>query len=141
MEVLIVIAIIAAVAVMTMPILSSSMSRNELDVAVEGAVDALEEARSSALNGKDSGRFGVHFEVDKYVLFGGASYVEGDADNFIHQLPGLVSITSISISGGGADILFSSVSGVPDQTGSIEFTDSSGEIKTVTVNAAGTVDF
>jgi prepilin-type N-terminal cleavage/methylation domain-containing protein len=141
MEVLIVIAIISITAVMSTPFLSMTLSRSELDIAAEGAVDSLEEARSSALNGRSGGQFGVHFEPDQYVLFEGAAYSVADPDNFVHTLSGFVSVSDVNISGGGNDIIFASVSGEPDQTGTIEFTDSSGATKTVTVNSAGTVDF
>jgi len=141
MEVLIVIAIISITAVMSTPFLSATLSRSELDIAAEGAVDALEEARSSALNGRGSGQFGVHFEPDQYVFFDSGTYSAVDPNNFVRSLSGYVSISSINISDGGNDIIFASASGEPNQTGTIVFTDSSGATKTVTVNSAGTVDY
>ncbi len=139
-EVIIAVALLLSAAALSVPFMSSTLSRNELDVALQRAVDMLNEARSSAFNGLGGGEFGVRFESGAVVFFSGDTYSAVDPDNVDFILPGFVSITDISISGGGSEIVFESVSGAPTQTGSVEFTDSSGETKTVSVNTHGTVN-
>lgn len=139
-EVLMVIAMVAFTVVMSGPFLSGTLSRNELASMADDAADALKEARSSAVTGRAGGKYGVHFETDSFTFFEGETYSAADPDNVVHPLSGLVSITDISISGGGSDIHFRSVSGSPVETGSIELTDTTEETRTVSVNEAGLID-
>lgn len=140
LEMMLVVAMMAAIAAFTAPLLSGTMSGNEFDAAVAEARDTLEEARSASMSGRAGGIYGVHFESGLYVLFEGEAYSPADPDNVAHELSGLVGITGIDIEGGGSDIVFRSVSGSPVGTGDIEFTDAAGAKTTVSVNEAGLVD-
>jgi Tfp pilus assembly protein FimT len=139
-EILIVIAMVLAVVVMAGPFLAGSLSRNELKAFSEEAADALKEARSSAMTGRAGGKYGVHFEASKFVFFEGETYSAADPDNVDHDLSGFVDVGTIDISGGGNDIHFQSVSGSAVETGTITFSDASGETRTVTVNEVGLID-
>lgn len=139
-EVILVIAIMGSLAMLAAPFLSDTLSRNDLAIASDGAVDALREARSSSMSGRGTGLFGVHFETTKFVFFEGATYGASDPDNVTHALGGNVTITAIAISGGGSDVHFAGHKGEPTETGSITFTDVGGNVRTVTVNAAGLVE-
>ncbi|KPJ85932.1 hypothetical protein AMJ57_01310 [Parcubacteria bacterium SG8_24] len=132
--------IIGVVALFTGPLLSDVLPRNDLVTYSSVAADSLHEARSGAMSGKGTRRFGVHFESDRFVLFEGAAYNPADPDNTVHDLPGDVSITDISLSDAGSDVLFASHRGVPSQYGTVEFSDSGGETRTVTVGEAGMLD-
>jgi prepilin-type N-terminal cleavage/methylation domain-containing protein len=138
-EVIISVALILSAAVIAIPFMSGTLSRNELDVAVQRAHDFLTEARSSAFSGYGDGKFGVHFETGAVEYFIGDSYSAGAPDNVTYSLPGFVEITNISISDSGNEIIFSSVSGAPNQAGSVTFTDSTGETGTIVVNVYGTI--
>lgn len=140
LEILLVIAMVAVTAAMAGPFLSGAFSQGELTAIVDKAVDSLKEARTSAMTGREGGKYGVHFETGQLVFFTGETYSAADPDNIVHELSGLVEITAIDISGGGSDIRFASVSGSPIVTGSVEFTDTSGGSKTVSVNEAGLID-
>jgi len=140
LEILLVIALMAAIMALSAPFLASSFSKNELAAASDQLVDALAEARSAAMNGRSGGKYGVHFETDRFVYFEGETYLVSDLNNAEHLLSGLVSATAIDISGGGSDIHFRSASGSAIETGTVQLTDSAGLIKTVTVNEAGLID-
>jgi type II secretory pathway pseudopilin PulG len=150
LEVLVVIAMIGAVAVLAVPFLSSGLSSNDASIASAEASDALREAQAAVMSGKENARFGVHFEGSKFVLFKGAAYNGADPDNAAHQLTGRVTATAVTLSPGGActlpagtgncDVHFASRKGIPTETGSITFTGSGGETQTVTINAAGMID-
>ncbi|MFH1047824.1 MAG: prepilin-type N-terminal cleavage/methylation domain-containing protein [Patescibacteria group bacterium] len=139
-EVILTIALLLGIAMLTMPLMSGSLSQNELDAAADTAADVLNQTRSSAMSGVGEGKFGVHFETDQFVTFVGDVYAVGDSANEYYPLPGFVEITSVTISGGGSEMIFANVAGTPLQTGSLVFTDSAGLTRTIAVNAAGTVD-
>src|SRR3989344_7553797 len=61
------------------------------------------EARTNAIVGVDNIQWGVHFETDNYILFNGSSYDPVDPDNTVYSLPSGVTISSIILSGGGAE--------------------------------------
>ncbi len=148
-ETLIVIAIIGVIAVFVAPFLYSSLSGNDLAASAAGAVDALREAQSATMSGKDNARFGGHFEAGTYVLFEGATYSASSATNVVHALSGQVSITSVALAPGGTctpstasgncDVHFADHRGVPTENGTVVFTGPSAT-KTLTVGAAGAVD-
>lgn len=139
-EVILVIAIMGFLVVLAAPFLSDTLSRNDLAIASDGAIDALREAQSSSMSGRNTGLFGVHFETAQFVFFEGATYNPSDPNNVTHALGGNVTITTITISGGGSDVHFASHKGEPTETGSVTFTDVGGNVKTVTLNAAGLVE-
>ena len=140
LELVLVVALIGIMSVLATPFLSNSVSSRSLDLFSAQAVDALREAQFSAMNGKGAGRFGVHFETDRFVFFTGTVYSGSDPDNLEHPLDNGIAIDSISLSGGGADVHFASHRGVPMEYGTIIFSDGAGQIKTVTVGAAGMLD-
>lgn len=139
-EIIVTIALVAAASLLAAPYLSDTVSRNELESASRSAADTLQEARSSAMNGRGTGRFGVRFESDRIVLFEGETYPVDDSDVLPQQLSDFVSVTSVEVGGGGSDIMFRSSSGTPVDAGTIVFADPAGNTRTVTVNSAGTVD-
>ncbi len=139
-EVIIVIAMMGILVLIAAPFLSNSLTRSDFEIASSEAVDALREARSSAMNGKGGGRFGVHFETSQFVFFTGATYSAVDLENVVHTYGSDVTMSNITITGGGSDVHFATHKGEPTENGAIEFTIPGGETKTVTVNAVGLVD-
>lgn len=86
--------------------------------------------------------YGVHYATGTgttYVLFKGASYASRDLsyDELSTTLPNSVSLTS-TVS--GSDVVFTKVEGSTGDEGTITLTSSGGDVRTITVNAAGTVD-
>lgn len=150
LEVMTVIAMIGMLAALASPMLSAGQTRADARRFAVEAVDALREAQASVMSGRNNARFGVHFEGARFTLFEGAAYVVSDPNNVVHDLSGLVSITSVSLSPGGAcalpagtgncDVHFASRKGAPVESGSVTFTDAEGNVKTVIVNAAGMID-
>lgn len=139
-EFILVIAIMGILVAVAAPFLSDSLTRSDLDIASVEAVDALREARSSAMNGKGGGRFGVHFETAQFVFFTGATYSAVDPENVVHTYGGSVTMSNITITGGGSDVHFATHKGEPTENGTIEFVSSGGEAKTVSVSAVGLID-
>jgi prepilin-type N-terminal cleavage/methylation domain-containing protein len=140
LEVMVVVALMAILVVIVAPSFSRGTIKNVIVSASTKAADILVEARSSAMSGRDNSRYGVHFQSTQVTLFEGASYSAVDTNNLVYALPGAVTASTISISGGGADIIFASHKGIPVQTGTITFTDTGGNSASVVVNAAGMID-
>lgn len=138
-EALLVVAIMAVLALAAPALLASRGVRDVLNAEVQKAADTLYEARNSAMTGRGNARQGVHFTSTTFTLFQGSSFNPADPDNVVRTMPGSVTASTISISGGGADIIFASSKGIPVQTGSIIFTDNGNNSRTVSVNAVGMI--
>ncbi len=150
LEVMVVVAMIGAVALLAAPFLSSSLSSNDAAQSARVAADALREAQAAVMSGKGAARYGVHFEGTTFVLFQGAAYSPSDANNAVHRLTGLVTVSAVALSPGGAcalpagtgncDVHFATRRGTPTESGTVTFTGAGGETRTVTINAAGMID-
>lgn len=150
MEVITVVAMIGIVAVVASPMLSAGQTRADANRFATEAMDAIREAQASVMSGKNDARFGVHFEGTQFALFQGAAYAPADPNNVTHQLSGLVSITAVTLSPGGAcalpagtgncDLHFAGRKGAPTESGTVTFTDAGGNVRNVIVNAVGMVD-
>lgn len=139
-EILLVIALVGASLAMASPILADLVQREDLGAETLLVVDALQEAQSAAMTGKGSGRFGVHFETGSVTRFEGASYSPGAPDNFVRDLSDLVSVTDVTVTGSGNDVLFENHRGTPSQTGTVTLTDVGGATRTITIGAAGLIE-
>ncbi len=96
------------------------------------------EARSNTVAGQNNLQWGVHFTTNDYTLFSGSSYGAGGSDNEAYVLPSGVTISSISLTGGGADVVFNRLSGGTNQPGTI--TVSSGSLTALlTIQAGGEI--
>ncbi len=140
LELMVVIAAIAMVAAFASPFLAGGLFRRDASSSAALAVDALREAQSAVMSGKNGARYGVHFEADRFVLFRGAAYASGDSLNAVRLLDGGVRIGPITLTGGGSDVHFSDRRGVPTESGTVVFTAAAGSPITVTVGAAGMFD-
>lgn len=77
----------------------------------------LREAQNNASSGKEDGAFGIHFEAGSYVLFKGSSYDPLASTNFEVLLPTVLTIESVSLQGGGDEVIFDSPLGTTDEYG------------------------
>jgi prepilin-type N-terminal cleavage/methylation domain-containing protein len=148
-EVLMVIAMIGILSLTAAPYMSDILGKKNIDNYSLEAMDALREAQSSVMSGKNNARFGVHFEGTKFVLFQGATYSAADPNNVDHVFSGFATVTAVTLSPGGAcalpagtgncDVHYASHFGTPTESGTVVITDGTSP-KTVTVGAAGMVD-
>lgn len=82
-------------------------------------VTALRQARSLTLAAKDDSQHGIHFDTSRLVLFKGTLYSDSDPSNVPYVLNSLVTISNVSLTGGGNDVLFQKLSGATAQPGTI----------------------
>ncbi len=110
-----------------------------LDKDVAAALSLLETARMYTLASKGGMQYGVHFESGKAVLYAGAAYVANATSSQTLSLNRLDSIGSISLSGGGGEVLFDRLTGETSQDGSVvvSLKSSTTTKKTITIGKTG----
>ncbi|CAN5190713.1 hypothetical protein BH11PAT1_BH11PAT1_3360 [soil metagenome] len=102
----------------------------------------LHEARAETLASKNGNQYGVHFETSKIVLFIGPTYNSVTSTNINFPFNTLVTISTISILGGGSEVVFDRLTGDTSKTGTItlSLTSTPTSIRTITVSGAGLIE-
>ncbi len=109
---------------------------NNLNIVVNGTVEALRYASSSALSNKGDSRWGVKINPTEVVIFKGDSYVNRDV-----SFKESISIQSDIKTSGINEIIFEKSTGVTLTPGIITFTNSNNEVKNLNINAKGTITY
>ena len=131
-------AIIAGLLVFGFSALRRTVAVNE---AAETVMAVLSEARSRTLGSRDAASWGVHFEVDRVVLFKGPTFVDGTSTNEATSLADDVQLATITLAGGGADVLFDRLTGATSQAGTVTVEHKGDPVqnKIITILATGIV--
>lgn len=139
LELLIVVAVLALLAGIILSSFTEFRNSKVLDTAVEDVLTLLSQARGDTLASKDDYQYGVHLEADRVVLYRGATYSGGDANNQTTMLDDALEITTITLVGGGSDILFDRLTGKTTQSGTfvIRVESDTAKTRTITVNGTG----
>ena len=121
----------------------SKINENEvLDQSTELVVSVLNEARTMTLSAVDDSRYGVHFDTSQVIFFKGATYDSAAANNVPTLLNSLVGIGSITLVGGGSDVVFNRLTGATNQAGTLRvyLKSATTTYRTVIVGVAGLVE-
>lgn len=139
LELLIVVAVLAVLSAIVFSSFSAFRNSKVLDTAVEDVLTALSQARGDTLASKDGLQYGVHLQADKAVIYQGATYSSSDPNNQNVVLDGALEITSITLTGGGQNVLFDRLTGKTSQNGTfvIRVTNDTAKTRTITVNGTG----
>lgn len=139
-ETVVALAVFGILLLLSMPFLFSFHTNSLFNDAVEQVLQDLRRAQSLAVAGVNDSSQGVYFDTvgERWVLFGGATYVEGASMNEVHALPAVVDLVSVSLSGGGSSIVFAERVGRTTNAGSVVLRSGSRQA-TIAVNAAGSV--
>ena len=116
LELLFVIAILAAIALLAAPPFRSFRDTQVLSATAEEVSALLTEARAASLASKESSSYGVHIESSRTVYFKGTSFSDGAADNKEVRFDTAVEAKA-TLEGGGADVVFDQLSGETSQIG------------------------
>lgn len=97
-ELMIVIALLTVVLILTTVNLFKPVSKAKIDSTSSDLTSLLREAQNKAINteresGITSDEYGVHFEINKYILFKGATYDPNGSDNFEVYTPENLTLT------------------------------------------------
>ena len=120
LEIAIVIAIMALLLATVIPSFMDFRRNSLLNTNTQNLVTLINRARLLSVSSKDDNQYGVHLEASKVVLFKGTTYTGGVATNEEVVFDAGLSLSSINISGGGAEVLFEKVTGAT--TGSVSAT-------------------
>lgn len=141
-ELFISLAIIAVLSIVVSTMFIDFRKNQALDKDTDTIVETLRQARNQTLSSKNASAYGVHITSTKVILFTGTSYVFGAATNSEFNLNSTDSILTISLNGGGSDVIFNRLTGETSQNGTI-VVNSVGlsRSKTVTIYKTGLVEF
>ncbi len=143
---LIEILIVVSLFVVMSAIVAISLSRYTQTQALAGVavaiVSSLEDARSRTLSSRGGSQYGVHLEDGSLTLFKGETYAAGNADNEVTPLDPRAHIT-LSINGGGSDVVFERLSGETNDYGTITVALASDAtvFKTITLQRTGLLSY
>lgn len=140
-ELIVVIAIFGILAVAAFVSFGGFRNAKTLETTVDEAVSLLNEARSKTLSSEDDSQYGVRFENFKMTLFKGDGYSSSSPSNKITAISPLVEISSVSLSGGGSDVVFQKINGKTGNFGSLIFRVKSdtSQFKTLNISSTGSV--
>lgn len=142
-EILIVVSIIVIISAIVIPNFSKFHNQQVLQNTTEDVISLLNEARNSTISSKNSNTYGVHFQIDKVILFTGASFTS-DPSNKQVDLDSSVTIPvagGINLNGGGSDIVFARITGDTIEYGTIiiQLTRDVAQQKVITVSKIGVI--
>lgn len=140
-ELAIVIGIFAVIIGIVGGFVGASTTKSDLRYAATQALEDTRRAQWQTMSGEDHSAWSVHFDTQQFVLFKGVSYNALDPDNLVTSVESPLTISSISLNGGGNDVLFDHVFGNSSTYGFISFTNAvTGETLTMNINQIGSVD-
>ncbi len=136
--------VISAMGILTTILVSSFSLFNKnqaLSKDTELIIETLEQARSQTLSSQNGSQYGVHFDTSKITLFTGNAYTVGVSTNQEASLATFNNIVSVSLSGGGNDVVFNRLSGETNQNGTIVVgSPTSSQTKTITIYKTGIIE-
>lgn len=137
LEVLLSVAIMSIIAAMSLPVLAAFNDRNNLDLAAQGIASQLRRAGTYSRGVSGDSQWGVHMQSGAVTLYKGASFASRDtAYDEPTVISGPVAVTGLS------DVVFSKLSGLPSQSGSVTLTNTNtNDVRTITINAQGMVSY
>ncbi len=135
-EVLLSLALLGIIGGMTIPMYRTFMVRNDLDIAATTIAQNLRRAQalSQARDGDTS--WGLHVSVGSILIYKGTSYVLRD-----QVFDENTSIPTSIVPSGLLDVTFSRVTGMPQTVGTFTVTSQANEIRNVTINEKGMVEY
>lgn len=136
LELLLAIAIIGILSGVSAPFYQSFVQRNDLEVTTQQLVSALRRAQSYARVGNGDSAWSVEIDTGNsdVVLFKGTSFGSRDTNyDETNDIPGSITPSGLT------EIQFAKFTSDPNTAGSFTLTSTTGDIRTVTVNAQGMV--
>ena len=119
LEIIIVIAILGILTAITITAFRPFKQGTDLDTTTEHILGLLLEARAKTLSSENSMQYGIHFEGTRVVLFTGSAYSAIDPLNEETILPTTITISAITLAGGGSDVVFTRLTGETAAYGTI----------------------
>lgn len=141
-ELIVVIAVIGIIAGIGFTVQGRFLVDTYLDTNTDQIAQALRIAQTRAMTGFNDDSWGVYFDDinNKIVLFKGTTYATRDTSFDVEtQFPTALSLSSISLNGGGSEIVFDKLTGASSKYGSVQLSNNINESNTISVSATGLI--
>lgn len=140
-ELIIVLAVVGVISLVAFSPLVRFRDNQVLVATTEQIVSLIYAARTNTIASKDAAQYGIHFESGRVVLFKGAAFTEPSANNKELALPPSIRISTISLNGGGTNIVFDRLVGTIAQFGTVVLTlkSNASSTRTIAIEQTGTV--
>ncbi|MBP6888842.1 MAG: hypothetical protein KBC21_04060 [Candidatus Pacebacteria bacterium] len=135
-EVLLSVTILAMIAGMSMPLSRVFLERNELDQTTSTLAQTLRRAQFMSISQDGDSSWGVKVTSSSILLFKGSSY--NSRDQLLDENTSVAATITFS---GLDEVVFQKGSGSPTVVGTSTFRAANGEIRNVTINQKGMVDY
>ncbi len=140
-EILVVLAIVGLISIFIFTSLNNYKKFQALDKDKETIVQILRQARSQTLSSRNASQYGAHIASSTVTLFTGTTYSSSSASNQVFLLQASDNIMTISLNGGGSDVVFTRLTGETNQYGTITISSpTTSKTKTVTIYKTGLVE-
>ncbi|MGD8373438.1 MAG: prepilin-type N-terminal cleavage/methylation domain-containing protein [Candidatus Woesebacteria bacterium] len=137
LEVLLSVAILVMLAGLSLPVFASFNNRNDLDIAAQSLVDSLRRAQVYARGVKADDQWGVNVQQGSITVFKGSDFNARDSSyDEVISMPSTLTPSDMTM------VVFAKNNANPSQAGSFTLSSSAAsQIKTVTINEKGTVEY
>ncbi len=135
LEVLLSVVIIGLLTGLASPVYESFAQRNDLAITTQTIASLLRRAETYARAVNTDNVWSVEIQPSGATLFQGTSFA---SRNMAYDE--IVAIPASMTPGGLGEVQFAKVTALPNTTGSITLTSTTGDTRTITVNAKGMVD-
>lgn len=115
LEITISLGILAVLLVVIIPSFMDFRRNSILNTETQNVITLVNKARLSSMSSKEDFQYGIHFEAGKVVLFQGDTYTAGAGTNEELVLNTALTLSSVVVNGGGADVVFQKVTGATNQ--------------------------
>ncbi len=138
-EIILATSVLLVVSILGIAAFSSFKGSADISSVADTALTYLTQARSKTLSAENGMQYGAHFESGKIVLYQGTVYAAGGLGNEEIAIPKTIDFFSISLNGGGNNVLFKKLSGETDNYGTIGIRLKSdvSRTKTITIRETG----
>ncbi len=139
-EILVAISILSGLFLVSFFSYGSLRNTTSLEKNISQIQSFFQEAKSQAVSGKDDASYGIKIFSNKLVEFKN-TYASTTASNVTLSFTD-ITLSAISITGGGSEILFAKNSGIPSTSGSflISLNGNSAKNATITIRTTGGIE-
>jgi type II secretory pathway pseudopilin PulG len=138
LQVLLVISILLVITSMALPSLYQFQLGAQIDTVAAEVGQNLRRAQTRAMIGYDNSNWGLYFDDHTYTIFSGDSYVlRNESRDEEYYIADAIQI----VNDFDNEILFTKISGIPNNSGQISLTNIAAEESLITINIAGVVEY
>lgn len=135
-ELLLSVTILGILAGLSLPVYESFVRRNDLDLTAQSLVAMLRRAETYARTMNEDSAWSVEIQASTVTLFQGTNF--GTRDTSLDET---VSVPATITRGGLTEVQFTKFTAAPNTTGNITLSSTTGDTRTVSINAKGMVDY